>query len=197
MFSIPFLSFCPIPAINSEFLFVTGALWACLVKLHYIFSICLYLVPLLALTVIPTMEISKASSALKIEPCERWISERWCARSLVVWVGIFIITLVILRACSAKSTEVWKEIKLSRGFVGCDLIIPFLQCRLWVPAALEVTLGSALLSDASSSPCAPSQACSLLAVPGAAPWMRGVRFLSLGCLWVQVAQDPSLSSSSP
>lgn len=128
-----FHSFCPIPAIHSEFLFATGALWASLVKLHCRFCTCLYLVPLLALSgsVVPTMEISEPSSALKIEPCERWIPGRWCARGLVVSLEMFMITLVILRACLAKSTEVWKETdKVVEGVCGLWLNNSFLPCRL-------------------------------------------------------------------
>lgn len=188
-----FHSFCPIPAIHSEFLFATGALWAPLVTPLQI----LHMPLLLALSgsVIPTMEIRKSSSALKIEPCERWIPERWCARSLVIRVEMFMITLVTLRAHSAKSTEAWKQTdKVVKGV--CDSVTPF--CHADYKFLLHWKSLLALLCcqmPLSPSPHAPSKARSLLVMPGAVAWMRRVRFVSLSWLRVQVAHDPSLSIS--
>lgn len=102
--------------------------------------------------VIPAVAISNPSSALKIEKCE-WLL-LWCvpemcwARSLVDWAEKSMLMLTGLRACLAKSTDLWKETdEIVKGVCGLWPCHSFLPCRLEILAVLEVTSGSALLSD--------------------------------------------------
>lgn len=110
--------------------FATGALWTSLVKLHCKFCTR----PSGAVAGIVRLchpHHGNKQAQLCSESKAMWEMNSWKVVFQKVWVEMLVITLVILRACSAKSTEVWNETdKLSRRFVSCDLVIPFLPCRL-------------------------------------------------------------------
>lgn len=149
------------------------------------------MLPLLGL-VVTTVPISNPSSALNIENYV-WLL-LWCmpgrcwARSLVVWVEMSTLMLVGLTACSAKSTDLWRETdKVAKGFVTLSLLFAMqtlnsccVGSQFWLHFAVRCC---------SPSPVASSKACLSLPVPGALDQLRRVWFVPLN----SIAQDPSVS----
>lgn len=80
--------------------------------------------------------------------------KRCWTRSLVVWMGEFMLMLVVIKACSVERTDLWKERnKVVRGGCRTCSCHSFFPCRFSICIALEITFGSILLSDACLSFC--------------------------------------------